>query len=416
MRAATMVSMAARLRRDRGDDGRMAREPAFLSYGFRPFFLLGALYAGLAVLAWIPILHGHFSLATTALTLRDWHAHEMLYGFLPAVVTGFLLTAIPNWTGRLPIRGLPLLAMVLVWLAGRAAMTFSGWIGALPAVLFDSVFLPLLGVAAAREIVAGRNMHNLKVLVIILALATGNVVFHAETMTMGYADYGIRLGLAAVVMLLMLIGGRIVPSFTRNWLARENPGRLPAPFGRFDVMTIAAGAAALVMWIAAPSQPLTGAALIVGGVLQAVRLARWAGDRTFADRLVLILHIGYAFVPLGFILAGAEALALTPVGAGLHAWAAGAAGVMTLAVMTRATLGHTGRPLTASPGTQAIYAAVVLGAIARICAALHAEWGFVLLALSGATWSAAFLGFVVLYGPMLMRGRFASASRSLAKH
>jgi uncharacterized protein involved in response to NO len=386
---------------------RQAETPAILLYGFRPFFLLGALYAGLAVLAWAPILHGHFGLSATALTLRDWHAHEMLYGFLPAVITGFLLTAIPNWTGRLPIRGVPLLAMVLIWIAGRVATNLSGLIGALPAAVIDAVFLPLLAAAAAREIVAGRNIRNLKVLIVILVFAAGNITFHAETIMNGYADYSVRIGLAAVVALLMLIGGRIVPSFTRNWLARENPGRLPVPFGRFDMAAIIASAAALVLWIAAPSESLTGVALVAAGLLQATRLARWAGHRTYADRLVLILHIGYAFVPLGFILMGTEALGLTPWGAGVHAWAAGAAGVMTLAVMTRATLGHAGRPLAAGAGTQAIYATVALGALARICAALHAEWGFALMAIAGFAWAAAFLGFVALYGPMLVRRRLA---------
>ena len=182
-------------------------------------------------------------------------------------------------------------------------------------------------------------------------------------------------------MLITLIGGRIVPSFTRNWLARENPGRLPVPFGRFDMIVIAASAAALVLWVALPQTLAAGAALLVAGVLQSARLARWAGDRTTRERLVLILHLGYAFIPLGFLLIGLAAFDLVPAAAGIHAWAGGAVGTMTLAVMTRASLGHTGRALIASIATQAIYVAVVLAAVTRIAAALAAvpnrAFGFV---------------------------------------
>jgi uncharacterized protein involved in response to NO len=381
---------------------RQAETPAILLYGFRPFFLLGSLYAGLAVLAWVPILHGHFSSSATALTLRDWHAHEMLYGFLPAVITGFLLTAIPNWTGRLPIRGVPLLAMVLVWIAGRVAMNLSGLIGALPAAVIDAVFLPLLAAAAAREIVAGRNIRNLKVLIVILALAAGNIAFHAETIVNGYADYGVRIGLAAVVVLLMLIGGRIVPSFTRNWLARNNPGRLPQPFSRFDGATIGASALALICWIALPQSIVSGVLLIIAGLLQTIRHVRWAGDRTLADRLVLVLHIAYAFVPLGFLLIGAAVIwpAIFPTSAGLHAWTAGAVGLMTLAVMTRASLGHTGQELIASLPTQLIYLCAFVAALARIIAAF--EPSRALLHIAAVAWILAFGGFAVVFGRLLI--------------
>ena len=211
--------------------------PALFSYGFRPFFLFGALYAGLAVLAWLPIFTGELALAS-AFVPRDWHVHEMLYGYVPAVVTGFLLTAIPNWTGRLPLQGTPLIGLLLVWIAGRVAVTLSGLIGWFPAALIDGAFLLLVAAAAAREIVAGGNWSNLKVVSLIALLALGNVCFHLEAHVAGSADISIRLGLAVVVMLITLIGGRIVPSFTRNWLARENPGRLPVPFGRFDMIVI----------------------------------------------------------------------------------------------------------------------------------------------------------------------------------
>ena len=150
---------------------------------------------------------------------------------------------------------------------------------------------------------------------------------------------------------------------------------------------------------------MTAAALVAAGVLHIVRLARWAGDRTWRDRLVLILHVGYAFVPLGFLLAGAAAIDLVPADTGTHAWMVGAAGTMTLAVMTRASLGHTGSALNASAMTQAIYAAVVIAALARICASLEPAWSEPLLHIAVLAWVVAFFGFAAVYGPLLVRAR-----------
>ena len=383
--------------------------PVLLSYGFRPFFLFGAAYAGLAVLAWLPVFHGELQLRT-AFGAIDWHVHEMLYGYLPAVVTGFMLTAIPNWTGRLPIQGTPLLVLVVLWLAGRVAVTISAEIGWLAAALIDAGFLTLLIAAIGREIVAGKNWRNLRVVALVALLLAGNIAFHLESHFNGSADYGIRIGIAAMVLLISVIGGRIVPSFTRNWLVRENPGRLPAPMGSIDLSVIAFSAAALALWVVRPVGPDTAAALGAAGLAQMLRLSRWAGDRTLRDRLVLILHVGYAFVPLGFLLSSAAALDIVVPGAAVHAWTVGAAGTMTLAVMTRASLGHTGHALAASTVTQTIYAAVVIAALARIGAALLPNWSEPLLHLTVLAWCVAFFGFAVSYGPLLIGKRRTAAA------
>jgi uncharacterized protein involved in response to NO len=375
-----------------------------LANSFRPFFLLGAIQAALAIMVWLPLFHGEISL-TSAFAPRDWHVHEMLYGFLPAVITGFLFTAIPNWTGRLPIRGTPLATLVIVWLAGRLAVTMSAETGWAFALAVDAAFLALVAMAALREIVAGKNWRNLPVVVLILVLLAGNVTFHLEAHIEGAADYGIRIGIGVVVLLISLIGGRIIPSFTRNWLVKENPGRLPVPFGRFDGAVIGCTALALLCWIASPLSLITGAVTALVGVLHLVRLARWAGDRTTRERLLLILHVGYFFVPFGFLLHAAAAFDVVPSSAGIHAWMAGAAGVMTLAVMTRATLGHSGQRLTASFATQAIYAAVIVGALARICAAVWPAHSEPALHVAALGWVAAFLGFAVAFGPLLVGSR-----------
>jgi uncharacterized protein involved in response to NO len=326
----------------------------------------------------------------------------MLYGYLPAVITGFLFTAIPNWTGRLPIQGTPLLVLVIVWIAGRLGVTFSAEAGWLAAMLVDASFLLLVAAAAAREILVGRNWRNLNVVLLVLVLLAGNVAFHLEAHFHGAADIGIRIGIGVVVLLISLIGGRVIPSFTRNWLVRENPGRLPVPFGRFDVIVVAIGALALAFWVVYPAGHYTGAALAIAGLLHLVRLGRWAGDRTWRERLVLILHVGYAFVPLGFVLNAMSAFELVPAGAGIHAWMAGAAGTMTLAVMSRATLGHTGQQLTASRATQAIYAAIIVAALSRVCAVIEPAHSEPLLHLAAFAWAAAFFGFAITYGPLLI--------------
>lgn len=378
--------------------------PALFSYGFRPFFLFGAVYAGAMIPLWLAVFAGDASLPT-AFTPRDWHIHEMLFGYVGAVIAGFLLTAVPNWTGRLPIQGGPLAVLFAAWVAGRLAVTFSGVIGWQLALAIDAAFLLLLAAAAAREIVAGRKWNNLKVVAIISLLAVTNIAFHAEAHLGGVAEYSTRIGIALVVTLVCVIGGRIVPSFTRNWLARRQPGRLPVPFNRFDAIAMVAGVGAMIAWVVAPSGRWVAGALGVAGLLHFVRLVRWAGYRTVSDRLVLILHVAYAFIPAGFLLAALSAVDLVAPSAGIHAWTGGAIGSMTIAVMTRASLGHTGQALSASMATQFVYASIVVAAMARICAALEPAHAVPLLTVAGLAWAAAFLGFALVYAPLLCSAR-----------
>jgi uncharacterized protein involved in response to NO len=383
--------------------------PQLLCYGFRPFFLLGVLYAGLAVPVWMAVFGGEVALPT-AFAPRDWHVHEMLYGYIPAAAAGFLLTAVPNWTGRLPLQGGRLLVLILIWALGRAVVWTSAWIGWFPAALADLAFLLLLTAVVGHDVVGSRNWRNLRVLALLGLLLAGNTLFHAEAHLRGLAEYGTRIGIAASLVLVMLIGGRIVPSFTRNWLSRENPGRMPASVGTFDVVAMGLSLAALAAWTAAPEGVGTGTLLIIAGALQVARLARWAGDRTLHDRLVLILHVAYAFVPAGFTLIGLAAFGLLAPGAGIHAWTGGALGVMSLAVMSRVSLGHTGRPLAASAGIQAVYSLIVLSVLARVCASAHPAWSGALMPTAGVLWASAFLGFAIAYWTVLTGPRPACAS------
>jgi len=207
-------------------------------------------------------------------------------------------------------------------------------------------------------------------------------------------------------MMIAVIGGRVVPSFTRNWMVKRGPGRLPAPpMRRFDKVALLTLLAAVGLWVFFPLHPVTGVALGVAGLQHVLRLARWAGHRTLAEPLVTVLHAGYAFVPLGALALSAEILAPGVVGMATaqHLWMAGAIGLMSLAVMTRATLGHTGQALTAGTGTVAIYAALILAVLARVAAGMWPGLAGALHGLSGLGWIAAFGGFAILYGPLLAR-------------
>ncbi len=381
--------------------------PAILTYGFRPFFFGAAFWAALAMALWVPMLSGHVALPT-AFDPVSWHAHAFLYGYLGAVIAGFLLTAVPNWTGRLPIVGWPLGALAALWAAGRVAVMVSAALPAFPVAVIDLAFPVVLAAIIAREIVSGRTWRNLMVLGMLAVFALGNALFHWEAARGGYAaqGYGLRLGLGAALMLIAVIGGRIVPSFTRNWLVKRGPGRLPTPpMQRFDKLSLLALLVALLLWVALPMQAATGAALVGAGALQIARLGRWAGHRTLAEPLVTVLHAGYAFVPLGALALGAEILVPGALGiAGAqHLWMGGAIGLMTLAVMTRATLGHTGQALTADAGTLAIYLALILAVLARVAAGLWPMEATILHALAGLAWVAAFGGYAVIYGRLLLR-------------
>lgn len=385
---------------------RMENSIPFLRGGFRPFFTCGALWALVALVLWICALAGSIDLPSGFDALA-WHRHEMLFGFVGAVITGFLLTAIPNWTGRLPIAGVPLALLVTLWLAGRIAVLFSSAIGPLAAAILDAGFFLVLAGLAAREVLAAKN-RNVPIVGLVLLFGIANAIDHAAAYgIIPDSEVGMRAAIALVILMISLIGGRIIPSFTRNWLTKQGVQRgLPTQPGRYDLATIAATALAMAGWLVAPDARPTGAALLLAGGLQAIRLARWKGMRTFRDPLVLILHVGYAWVPVGLLLLGLSIVnPEIPRSIAIHALAAGAMATMILAVMTRATLGHTGRELHADMATVLIYLLVNLGAIARVAAPwLPFDYLF-LIKTAGALWSGAFLLFLVFYGPKLLGQR-----------
>ena len=374
-----------------------------LSRGFRPFFLAAGTWAVIGMALWLPASTGAITIPT-AFSAVDWHAHEMIFGYGGAVVAGFLLTAIPNWTGRLPVAGIPLAALALLWVAGRVAIFVSAPIGRTAAAAVDAGFLVVFAALVAREVVAGRNWRNLKVVALALALALANVGFHVEDARDGVADFSIRGALGLLVMLILLIGGRVTPSFTGNWIARMGAGARPAPFGRADGIVLALSGLALVAWVAAPAGAATGVLALAAGAGNLWRLSRWRGLAARRDALVLVLHAGYLLAALGLVAAGASALwpARIPYAVGVHVWAVGAIGVMTLAMMTRVTLGHTGRALVASKTTVFAYLCIVAALVARLAMAMLPDLALPLMHVAACAWVLAFAAFLLAYAPMLI--------------
>lgn len=385
---------------------RMAASPPFLRGGFRPFFFLGALWAVVALALWLLMLWGVPALPTAFPPLA-WHRHEMLFGFVGAVVAGFLLTAIPNWTGRLPIAGLPLAGLAGLWAAARLAVLFSAVTGPAVAALLDIGFYLVLAGFAAREVLAAKN-RNLPLVGIVLLLGVANSIDHAAALgLLSDPDIGARAAIALIVMMISLVGGRIVPSFTRNWMTKQGmTERLPSQPTRFDMLVLGVSGIALMAWVALPDSPATGWLLLGAGLFQTLRLSRWGGLRSARDPLVLILHVGYLWVPVGLLLLGVSILDVSiPRSAAIHALTAGAMSTMILAVMTRATLGHTGRALVATKPTILLYCLVTLGAVLRVTAGLSLIDYAIGRDAAAVAWATAFVLYLATYGPMLFGAR-----------
>lgn len=384
---------------------RLLALPPVLRAGFRPFFFLGPLWAVVVVSLWIQALAGSIELPT-AFDALSWHRHEMLFGFLGAVIAGFLLTAIPNWTGRLPIAGWRLAMLVTMWVAARGAILFSASVGGVTAMLLEAAFLLTLAGSCAREVLIAKN-RNVPVVGVLLLFSLAAVIDHFEALGWLTTDQlGWRAGIALVLMLITLIGGRIIPSFTANWLIKQGQSRLPGQASTFDYFAMGATALALGCWAFQIEASLTAALLLIAGVLQIVRLVRWGGRRTMAEPLVFILHLSYAWLPVGLLLLGLSIVDMdVSATAGIHALGAGAMASMVLAVMTRATLGHTGRELRADNGTVAIYLLVTLGAALRVAAPWLPLDYLLLIKIAGALWGGAFLLFLLLFGPKLLGPR-----------
>lgn len=383
----------------------MSHSPTMLlAYPFRLFFLLTGMFAALAIIAWAAMLLGWLHLPA-GISPRLWHSHEMLYGFVPAAIAGFLLTAMANWTGAPPPSGQRLLALGALWLAGRTAMAL---VGSLPGWLVAAVdlsFLPTLALYALVVLRRGGNSRNLPLAAVLAILAVGNALMHLALLgaTPRLGHMGELVALDTITVLMAMIGGRIIPAFTGNWLTRHGEDS-PRSRPRLDQAALLATVLMLPADLLAPASLGAGLVALVAGALHLFRLTSWQGWRARREPLLWILHVGYAWLALALVLKGLTPL-LPALGASAwyHALGVGAMGTLIVGVMTRVSVAHTGRPLVLVRGAQPIYWLVIAAAVLRLSAALGA--GLWALYAAAVAWAAAFTLFLVCYAPILSQPR-----------
>lgn len=377
--------------------------PVLFSYGFRPFFLLAGLSAAALVPVWVCVATGAFGLGGSV-PPSGWHAHEMLYGFAAAAIAGFLLTAIPSWTGSAAVKGRPLMALVALYLAGRVA-SLPALADSVPAALIDLAFLPALGALVAGPLIKAGKLRNTAFLALLALLTLANALFRLEWLgvTLATAELGEALAIGIILQMVVVVAGRIVPSFTQNALRMQDPTLAIIPLPHLDRTALVLTALLIPADLLLPGSAATGVLALAASVAHGVRLSRWKGLRTLSQPVLWILHAAYAWIPVALALKGLEYAAGLPLGgAWLHALTAGGFTTMILAVMSRAALGHTGRMIVVSKATVAAYALVLLAATARTLLPMLPDGAWTpLLHSAGALWTLGFALFLWVYAPIL---------------
>lgn len=377
--------------------------PVMLQNGFRPFFLGAGLFAGLSVPLWMATyLSGAVSFGWPAGLL---HGHEMVFGFATAAFSGFLLTAVPNWEGGRACRGNKLALLVGVWLAGRAAVWCAAWLPGWLVAMVDIAYLPLLAVVGIPELFKSSSNRNKVFLALLAGLTIANALVHLKALGFNPGASGNRIGLDLLIVLIAIIGGRVVPSFTQG--ALRSAGVVVRAPSKLDAIAIAAVIALVVAdamaWLYPGGLYVVAAIALVAGVLNALRMRGWGTLKTLSQPIVWILHLGFAWLAFGLMVrSGYELLGLGA--AALHGMAAGAIGTMTLAIMSRAALGHSGRPLVTPLPVVFAYVLVSIAALARLAQPMLDSPA---LLVAATAWSMAFLIFSVVYWPILTRARVA---------
>jgi uncharacterized protein involved in response to NO len=375
-----------------------AAKSALFALGFRPFFLLAALLATLYVPLWLLVYFGK-AVLPSRLYGPHWHGHEMVFGFAVAVIAGFLLTAARNWTSRPTLSGAPLGGLVGIWALGRVAILFSARLPHTLVALVDVAFLPALAIAIAAPVVRARNWRNLGFVPLLLLLAGANAVFHTAPL---WSSRVLRFAIDVVLVIIVVLGGRVIPSFTANALRVDVRKR--------RVLDWASLASMFAVTVLDPIPPLRGAfgvAAIIAGVIHLVRLAGWHPLATRKQPILWVLHLGYAWLALGLVLVGVGAFVprWNPT-APLHALAVGCIAMLILGMTSRVSLGHTGRRLIVNAPMIAAYALLATAAVLRSVGPIVAPAAYAwLLVASGAAWALAFALFAVVYAPILTAPR-----------
>jgi uncharacterized protein involved in response to NO len=388
---------------------------ALFSYGFRPFFLGAGVYAVVVMGIWVAWLSMQMpDWAMFASSPFAWHAHEMIFGFAAAAVAGFLLTAVPNWTGALPLSGPPLMLLFAVWLAGRIAMLAAGLLGPVVAGMADLAFLPALGISAARQLFGKPAPRNLMLLGILAAMLGANCTYHLSSTGLGpRAELGaLRFALMLLVLLIAIIGGRVIPAFTHNWLHLNRAStRMPQRFTWLDAAAIVGVALLALLQVVPAPDWLQGCIALFAALANGTRLVLWRGAPTWRAPIVLVLHVGYAWLVIGLVLMSAAAFGPgLPSIAAEHAFGAGAVATMIMAIMTRASLGHTGRVIVAPRAVVLAYGLLTLAAFLRVFGmGLDPAHYLEVLQVAASAWLGAFGLFVAVYAPILATSRIGAS-------
>lgn len=382
--------------------------PILLAYPFRPFFLLTGVYGALIVVAWVAYLFLSLPLPVDV-NPSQWHGHEMLFGMVPAAIAGFLLTAMSNWTGAPPLKGNHLLGLLSIWLVGRLAMWFSGYLPAGLVAVLDLAFLPVLAGYAASVLLRFGSRHNLILVALLIVLFLTNLAMHLDFAGLmpGMGRLGEIIALDLIALMMVVIGGRITPAFTANWLRIQGQDpNLVKRSERLDRYALIATALMIPADLLTGYPAAGGAVALLAALANGLRISRWAGWRTLDEPLLWILHIGYLWIVVALLIKG-----LVPFVAGLaettwfHAMGTGAIGTLVLGVMTRVAMGHTGRPLHLPRYAIGIYIGVLAAGIARLLAATGVADHRLGITFSAVAWMVAFILFVVIYWPILSRPR-----------
>ena len=374
--------------------------------------MLAGIYAATSIFAWVLSLAGLWQLPLSW-PPAAWHAHEMVFGFCGAAVAGFLLTAVPSWTNSKAVSGPLLGLLVLSWFVGRAAMWGSAWLPGALVLVLDSLHLPLLAWVVLTAIVRARNLRNYVFIAMLAVLLSANLLSHAQAMGAALpASFATsRVGVWVLVLMITLVSGRIVPTFTRNYLRllggpAASTLELTTPRGVELASIFGVLAVALANSVSAPPLVLGGLAGFAAIALL-VRAAHWGGLRSWRNPIVWVLHVGHGWLVVAMVLFSVDGLGLYAVGtSALHALTAGAIGTMILGVMSRAALGHTGRPLHASRATVAAYLFVTAGAAIRVFGPLLWPTGYLHGVVAGGTlWALGFALYVSAYTGVLTSPR-----------
>jgi uncharacterized protein involved in response to NO len=371
---------------------------ALWALGFRPFYLLAAAFAAIAVLAWVFVLTGQLRMPMAGIW---WHAHEMLYGFAAAVIVGFLFTAGRNWTGLETPTGWPLALLAVLWLCGRLGMAFDG--GAIGAVV-DAAFLPAAAFAIARVLWRAGSRRNYFVVGILGLLSLANIAFHLARFGVLAIDplQPLHVALGVIVLLETVIGGRVIPSFTASALKGVRQWQRPW----LNYAAVAATGVALLCWATLPGVQWVAAVSMLAALLQAVRTMGWNSWATRRVPLLWSLHLAHLWIPVGLALLAASQLDWLPRSAGVHALTIGATGGLIIGMITRTALGHTGRMIIAGRIETAAYALVQLAAVVRVLTVVAIPVASTRGIHTAATlWALAFLLYLWRYLPYLIRPR-----------